>query len=114
MWLIVRSHLCVQGVLGKLPELTQLLDAERTEGPDLTAPRATPYGTLSPPLGQARLKAVEVLYSILGLSDPAAEQGVAPATLMLAGSCFVSELCNFHDIKPLFWCCCAELLNHTR
>ena len=45
------------------------------EGPDLSAPQDTPYGLLSPPLGQARLKAVEVLYSILSLSDPAAEQG---------------------------------------
>ena len=45
------------------------------EGPDLSAPQDTPYGLLLPPLGQARLKAVEVLYSILSLSDPAAEQG---------------------------------------
>ena len=45
------------------------------EGPDLIAPQDTPYGLLLPPLGQARLKAVEVLYSILSLSDPAAEQG---------------------------------------
>lgn len=62
-------------MLGKLPELAELLDSERAEGPDLRAPQDTPYGLLSPPLGQARLKAVEVLYSILGLSDPAAEQG---------------------------------------
>ncbi len=68
--------LCTQGVVGKLPELAELLDADRVEGPDLTAPQDTPYGMLSPPLGQARLKAVEVLYSILGLSDPAAEQGM--------------------------------------
>ena len=64
-----------QGVLGKLPQLAQLLDPGRMEGPDLSAPQDTPYGLLSPPLGQARLKAVEVLYSILSLSDPAAEQG---------------------------------------
>ena len=65
----------LQGVVEKLPQLAELLDADRAEGPDLTAPQDTPYGLLSPPLGQARLKAVEVLYSILGLSDPAAEQG---------------------------------------
>ena len=70
------SGLCTQGVVGKLPELVELLDVDRAEGPDLTAPQDTPYGMLSPPLGQARLKAVEVLYSILGLSDPAAEQGM--------------------------------------
>ena len=50
------------------------------EGPDLSGPQDTPYGLLSPPLGQARLKAVEVLYSILSLADPAAEQGALLST----------------------------------
>ena len=86
---IIDLHLCVQGVVGKLPELAELLDADRTEGPDLIAPQDTPYGILSPPLGQARLKAVEVLYSILGLSDPAAERGVASV--------------DFHTGRPM--CC---------
>ena len=40
--------------------------------------QATPYGWLSPPLGQARLKAVELVYSLLLLSDPAAEEGAQP------------------------------------
>ena len=69
-------------MVGKLPELAGLLDADRAEGPDLSAPQDTPYGVLSPPLGQARLKAVEVLYSILGLSDQAAEQGAPLLTVL--------------------------------
>jgi hypothetical protein len=98
----MKFHLCAQGVVGKLPELAELLDADRTEGPDLTAPQDTPYGTLSPPLGQARLKAVEVLYSILGLSDPTAEQGVAPALLTLAAPSVVGEH-DLHVIRPVLW-----------
>ena len=82
--------------MGKLPQLAELLDADRAEGPDLSAPQDTPYGLLSPPLGQARLKAVEVLYSILGLSDPAAEQGM-PAPLESArgsqSQCFLDIRC---------------------
>ena len=79
-------------MVGKLPELAELLDADRAEGPDLSAPQDTPYGVLSPPLAPARLKALEVLYSILGLSDPAAEQGTPLLTMLFLQLCCISNL----------------------
>ena len=68
---------CTQGLVARLPALVCMLEGGG-DGALSPAPQATPYSRLATPLGQARLKAVELVYSLLLLSDPAAEQGAAP------------------------------------
>ncbi|KAK9834883.1 hypothetical protein WJX81_006337 [Elliptochloris bilobata] len=65
----------VQGVLGHLGRLVEMLE-QGVGGP--TA-QETPFGLLEPPLGTARLKAVEVVAALLRLGSTSAEQGVREA-----------------------------------
>jgi serine/threonine-protein phosphatase 6 regulatory subunit 3 len=61
----------------QLPQLVELLEGNRNSG-CTNGPLAqeTPFGKLAPPLGLARLKAVEVIYALLNQSDPVAEEGI--------------------------------------
>lgn len=64
----------VQGMVKQLPRLVGLLEGG-LGGEEGTA-QETPFGRLAPPLGSARLKAVEAIYALLAMGDPAAEEGV--------------------------------------
>ena len=78
----------MQGLLARLPALVAMLEGGGTNGALTPNAQATPYGCLAPPLGQARLKAVELVYALLLLGDPAGEQGALPgqAASMLSGA----------------------------
>ncbi|BDA44664.1 Serine/threonine-protein phosphatase 6 regulatory subunit at N-terminal half [Coccomyxa sp. Obi] len=66
----------VQGMVKQLPRLVGLLEGGATGGSGEQQAQETPFGQLSPPLGSARLKAVEVIYALLALGDTAAEVGI--------------------------------------
>lgn len=63
-----------QGVLGHLGRLVEMLE----QGVGNPPAQETPFGLLEPPLGTARLKAVELVATLLRLGNPAAEQGARP------------------------------------
>ncbi len=71
-----------QGILGHLGRLVAMLEA----GAGGAAAQETPFGLLAPPLGPARLKAVEVVAALLRLGSPSAEQG-APRPRPRRGRC---------------------------
>lgn len=52
----------------QLPRLVGLLEGGATGGPGEQQAQETPFGQLSPPLGSARLKAVEVRMSTITTS----------------------------------------------
>lgn len=68
-----------QGVLGHLGRLVVMLE----EGVGGAVAQETPFGMLAPPLGTARLKAVEVVAALLRMGSPSAEQGMCHVTLSL-------------------------------
>jgi hypothetical protein len=76
-----------QGILGHLGRLVAMLEA----GAGGAAAQETPFGLLAPPLGPARLKAVEVVAALLRLGSPSAEQG-APRPRPLRGRCAAAVL----------------------
>uniref|UniRef100_A0A7S0WRG6 Uncharacterized protein n=1 Tax=Chlamydomonas leiostraca TaxID=1034604 RepID=A0A7S0WRG6_9CHLO len=80
----------VVAIVQHLPKLVELLNAD-SQGPAalvVPPPHETPYGTLAPPLGRARLKVVELLAVLLRSGSSTAEAaimqaGVVPLCLQL-------------------------------
>lgn len=70
--LVLKPDLTAQGVLGHLERLVVMLE----EGVGGAVAQETPFGMLAPPLGTARLKAVEVVAALLRMGSPSAEQGM--------------------------------------
>ena len=61
-------------MLGHLGRLVEMLE----QGVGNPPAQETPFGLLEPPLGTARLKAVELVATLLRLGSLSAEQGTRP------------------------------------
>lgn len=88
-WRCPDDFAVAQGLLKQLPHLVDVLDGKHTTTASSSGSstgaggktngmiaQETPFGQLAPPLGSARLKAVEVIYALLNQSDAAAEEGI--------------------------------------
>ena len=66
-----------QEMIAHLPHLRKIMEGASMEGKE----SLTQFGLLAPPLGTARLKAVEVVAALLMTRAPQADAGLPPSPL---------------------------------
>ena len=86
------THVCpLQEMVAHLPDLEKML-----QGKESVSGMQTPFGTLNPPLGSLRLKAVEMVLVLVMVDDASIRQG-KPSFLVI---CFY-QLFYFSPLKRI-------------